>query len=121
MKYLVLIFILFSIRVSAENWYPIGRANSFMVFMKKQTCESYYSQTCFDITGKDIRKWKQGTVDSKVTLVPDVAGTAAAKGQDDAIELLKQNKILQRQRAETWCRAQIDIERDKCETYLGLN
>jgi len=85
----MILILLFSINVNA-NWvkesdqkYPVT------VWAHKSQCESFSSEKCVDITGKDMRRWKIGTNG----LEPDPAGIIAADAEDaqKASDLLTRN------------------------------
>jgi len=62
------------------NYFPVGKVGAKTVYVKKSHCESIESQSCFDVSGKDMRRWK---VVSGV-LVIDSAGDATADVEDAA-------------------------------------
>lgn len=71
MKTLILIILLFSINVWAvQNYFPVGKPGSITTYTKLSKCKSIENpalialHTCFEITGKDLRKWKVDLIDN---------------------------------------------------------
>lgn len=74
MKLVVLILAFsFSSVVFAENWFPVGKVGSKTIYTKESRCESVEAVSCYDITGKDIRRFKVGFLMPTVTHTIDCA------------------------------------------------
>lgn len=66
MKYFILVCVTFLFCVTsqaAQNWFPVGKENANTVWTSKARCEAQEGQECYEVTGKDLRRWKVGQVD----------------------------------------------------------
>lgn len=64
MKFILLVTFLFSVNTQAKNWVKKSAIkNPAKVWSLRSKCEAQESETCFNISKKDLRRFKMGLVD----------------------------------------------------------
>ncbi len=61
---LIILILMFTVNANAENWFPVGKLGAKTTYVRKAQCESTEGQRCFDISGKDMRRFKKGLVNN---------------------------------------------------------
>lgn len=85
MKYFILTLIFtFSFTANAAWYFPVGKAGAEKWYKSKAQCESSEGQSCYDITGKDVRRWKVGFLQPEILRTADCDDATDCQAKLDA-------------------------------------
>jgi hypothetical protein len=78
-KFMTLIFCASSLSAQSQTWFPFGKEGANTGYTKRGRCQQVEGQKCYDITGRDLRRFRIGNPLPKVPQTVDCADADACQ------------------------------------------